>query len=627
MPVDRDPAIPAPPPAPLRPTDPPALAGQWLAGPWLAAASRGAMPVLVALALALPSLAMGWLADDYVHRAAIDGNVVGHPGGLDLYDFADGNAQRMAWNQDHGFPWWTATDLKVRFFRPLSSALTHLDHRLAGGDPWAAHLLSALCYAGLVAGVWRLLRRTLPGAAGGGGGAAGLAALLYAIDDSHAMAVAWPSNRNALVATGLVVWGTLAWLRYRQDRWRRGQALAWLLWLAALAAGETALGAMALPGAYELCGGPEPAAQPWRQRARRLLPFAALGLAYVAVYKIGHYGAFHSAAYLDPLGETPQFLAAAWQRVPMLIGALFGRVPVELAVADSRLAAPLAAAGWAVAALLLWLGRWALAQSDALTRQHLRWLLLGSAASLLPAAATFAAHRLLVVASIGAAALLAVVFAAALPGLAASWPQAASPVPAAQRWAAQLLAVLHVAVAPLLFLGGTAGLVWVSQRVEASLRVPALGAAAGKTAVLPAAPDLIALYQPVSMLAQGLPVPRRWWTLTAGMQDCLLRVVDDHTIELRLESGAWLDTDAERLLRSRDLRFARGDSVRLSGLRVEILSANPAGEPDHLRVVFDQRLDDPDLVWLRWGRAGVEPLHLPPPGPWLRLARSPWMGP
>ncbi len=618
MPTDRDPGTPHSQPAWRR--------VQTAAVRAVAAASRGAAPVWLALALALPSLAVGWLADDYVHRAAIDGLLFGHPGGLDLYDFADGNVQRMAWSQDHGFPWWTAMDLKVRFFRPLSSVLTHLDHTLAGGEPWAAHLLSALAYAGLVAGVWRLFGHILPGAGGKAGGAAGLATLLYAIDDSHTMAVVWPSNRNALVATALVVWGTLAWLRFRQDRWRPGQALAWLLWLAGLTAGETALGAMALPAAYELCGGPEPVAQPWRQRARQLLPFVALGLVYVAAYKLGHYGAFHSAAYLDPLSETPQFLAAALQRVPMLIGALFVRLPVEAAVADQRLAAPLAAAGWATAALLLWLGRRALAQTDPLTRQHLRWLLLGSAASLVPAAATFAAHRLLVVASIGAAALLAVVFAAALPALAAPWPWASSPLPAAQRWAARLLAALHLAAAPLVFLGGTAGLAWVSQRIEASLRVPGLAATVGKTAVLPAAPDLLALYQPSSMLALGLPVPRRWWTLSAGMQDCQLRVVDPHTIELRPEHGVWLDTDAERLLRSRDLPLHRGDRLQLRGFRVEILSADAAGHPDLLRFVFDQRLDDPDLVWLRWGRDGVEPLQLPAPGLWIRLVRSPWLG-
>lgn len=621
MPADRDPAR----RAPARPL-PPGAAGPGPCARLVNAASRGVAPILLALLLALPSLTVGWLADDYVHRAAIDGQVFGHPGGWDLYDCADGDPARMAWSQDHGFPWWSAADLKVRFLRPLSSAMTHLDHRLAGGAAWPAHLLSALCYAGLVAGVWRLLRLTLPSGAGGSGGLAGLAALLYAVDDSHTLAVAWPSNRNAAVATALVVWGLVAWLRYRRDGWRLGQPLAWLAWLAALAAGEAALGAMALPGAYELCGGPEPAAQGWSRRARNLVPFAALGLAYAAVYKLGGYGAYHSAAYLDPLRETPQFLAAAWQRLPMLLGALVVRLPVEAAVGDGRLAAPMAAVGWASLAWLGWLGRRAWAWCDAPTRLQLRWLLLGSAASLLPATATFAAHRLLVAASIGAAALLALIFAASLPTLAAAWPMAAGPVSPPQRWAARLLAGLHLLAAPLLFLGGTAGLAWASHRVALSLRVPAIAAAAGKTAVLPAAPDLMAVYLPVSLMAQGLPAPRRWWTLSAGMQDCQLRVVDAHSIELRPLGGPWLDTDAERLFRSRDLPLRRGDRVQLRGFRVEVLGADAAGHPEHLRVVFEQRLDDPDLQWLRWGRDGVEPLQLPPVGVWLDLPRAAWLG-
>lgn len=107
--------------------------------------------------------------------------------------------------------------------------------------------------------------------------------------------------------------------------------MAWLLWLGGLASGETALGAMALPGAYEVFGGAEPAAQPWRARARRLLPFALLGFAYLAVYKVCNYGSFHSSAYIDPLREPGPFAAAAAIRVPMMLAALIAHIPVEIA--------------------------------------------------------------------------------------------------------------------------------------------------------------------------------------------------------------------------------------------------------------------------------------------------------
>lgn len=586
--------------------------------------SLGATPLLLAALLGLPSLGVGWLVDDYVHRAAVDGNIAGHPGGLELYDFADGNPQRMAWNQDHGFPWWTAPDLKVRFFRPLSSVLTRIDHWAFGDAPWLAHLVSAFCYVIVVAGVWRLMRRTLPGSAAGG--LAGLAALLFAVDDCHTLAVVWPANRNALVAGGLVVWGMVAWLRYREDRWQPGQALAWLLWIAGLSGGETALGAMALPGIYELLGGPEPAAQTWRQRGQRLLPFIGLGCSYLVVYKLGNYGSFHSAAYVDPLRETPQFLLMALQRVPMMVGALLLRVPVELAVVDGRWAVPMAAVGAASAVVLAWLLWQVRRLCDAETTRHLSWLTLASLAALLPAAATFPAHRLLLVPSIGAAALLAVVFVGSLPVMAQGLGVASSPLQRGPWLAASCLAVLHLAIAPVAFVGGVAALGWATQRIERSLRVPALAAVVGRTAILPAAPDLLAVYQPVAMMAAHLPQARRWWTLTTGLSDCHLLVVNDHTIELRPDHGVWLATEAERLLRSRDLPLRAGDIVRLRGFRVEVVHADPAGNPDHLRVVFGQRLDDPDLVWLQWGADGVAPLTLPPPGRWMRIVRSRWLG-
>lgn len=589
-------------------------------------ASGGGMPVLLAVLLALPTLGVGWLADDYVHRAAIQGAISGHPGGLELYDFADGNLERMALAQDQGFPWWTAPDLKVRFLRPLSSALTRIDHQLLGETPWLAHLLSVLCYAVLVAGVALLMRRILPRGSVGAAGLAGLATLLFAVDDSHAMAVAWAANRNAVVATGFVVWGMVAWLRYREDGWPSGEALAWLLWVAGLAAGETALGAMALPGAYELLGGREPSAESWRSRAQRLLPFALLAQAYLTVYKLGNYGSFHSSAYIDPLRETAQFAGTALVRVPMMLGALIARVPVELAVIHGEVVPAMAVAGGLAAAALVWLVAGVRSLCDAVTWRHLRWLFAGSLLALLPAAATFPAHRLLVVPSIGLAAALAVVFLGSLPGLAAALGTAQSPVSTGRQAAAVLLAVLHLALAPVIFVGSAQVLGWVSGRFEGALRAPALAGAVGRTVVLPAAPDLMTVYQPVAMRGSHLPHPRRWWTLTTGREDCMLRVVDAHTVELRPERGVWLATDVERLLRSRDLALRPGDTVRVRGFSVAILQADALGNPHHLQVTFDQRLDDPDLVWLSWGQDGVEPLKLPPLGQWLRLPRSRWLG-
>ena len=74
----------------------------------------------VAIILALPSLRLGLLADDYLHRAsflepnALDG-LFGSPFSS-MYDFADGDAERTMEFVERGLlPWYTLPELRVRF--------------------------------------------------------------------------------------------------------------------------------------------------------------------------------------------------------------------------------------------------------------------------------------------------------------------------------------------------------------------------------------------------------------------------------------------------------------------------------------------------------------------------------
>src|SRR4051812_40779754 len=77
--------------------------------------------------LAAPSVAMGLVMDDYVHVAIMMGvHALGTPN--DLFTFADGHTSHLQPFIDTGpYPWWTYPQLKLSFFRPLSSQLIKLD--------------------------------------------------------------------------------------------------------------------------------------------------------------------------------------------------------------------------------------------------------------------------------------------------------------------------------------------------------------------------------------------------------------------------------------------------------------------------------------------------------------------
>jgi hypothetical protein len=88
---------------------------------------RRAVPLacVAAVLLALPGVRSPLLLDDVVHRAMLEDRLPGARwSSLELYDFVGAPERPATVLRDHGsVPWFTADDLKLRFVRPLSSAL------------------------------------------------------------------------------------------------------------------------------------------------------------------------------------------------------------------------------------------------------------------------------------------------------------------------------------------------------------------------------------------------------------------------------------------------------------------------------------------------------------------------
>jgi hypothetical protein len=138
---------------------------------------------LVACLLTLPSLVNGFAFDDQLIRLKARG-VVAHGlwQRLDLFAFVPADpAARQALREQGFVPWFAAPDLKLAFFRPVSSLLSFLDYNLL--DRWALpmHAESIAIYAVAVALGAALYRRFLPYPV------AMLAALLYAVQCTLAM--------------------------------------------------------------------------------------------------------------------------------------------------------------------------------------------------------------------------------------------------------------------------------------------------------------------------------------------------------------------------------------------------------------------------------------------------------
>ncbi|HEX8440210.1 hypothetical protein, partial [Archangium sp.] len=289
--------------------------GRWLAFPrilWLS--------LLAALVLALPTVWLGFFSDDFTHLLILEGfPSLASP--YDLFRFAGGDPEGLRRMIDQGpYPWWTLPELKLAFWRPLSSALAVLDHSLFGRNAVGYHLHSLAWYLGMVALFGALLRRFLPGTV------AALALFLFAIDGAHFLVAGWIANRNALVAAVPTLFGVWMHLEWREARRPWALPLSLLGLAVGLLGGETALGVFAYLLAYEVLG----ARDGVKERARALAPVALLGLVYLGVYKRLGYGASGSGSYVDPVGEPGRYLLAALGRVPALLGGLVLEVPADL---------------------------------------------------------------------------------------------------------------------------------------------------------------------------------------------------------------------------------------------------------------------------------------------------------
>ena len=281
--------------------------------------------VVLGLVLALPSLGVGFVADDFtfIHRL----QEPCQSATFKLYEFADGKPgqhERLMNERWVTFPWWLSDNFKVRFLRPLSSGLFALDHAVFGRAPLGYHVHSLLWYALLLVAVGAFLRRVCCAPIWQ------IAFLLFALNGGHAESVAWLASRHMLVSTAPALLGLVALIEYRERGFRYGLVLAWLGLVVALLGGESALIAVCFWLAYEAFGAPGAAS--WQTRARRLaLPLGTV-LAYLLLYQRLGYGAAGSAVYVDPVSTPRAFFLQLPARLAMLLGEVFTAFPANLSL-------------------------------------------------------------------------------------------------------------------------------------------------------------------------------------------------------------------------------------------------------------------------------------------------------
>jgi hypothetical protein len=556
------------------------------------------LAVLLAIGAVLFSPAMGtpFFLDDHLQGAMVDGTFPSQRSAFNLYDFVD-DANRSTLTDRGLLPWWSHPQLRIRFFRPLSSALLWLDHRVFGHAALPMHLHSLLWWVAAVLAVRALYKQffsprlTL------------MATAIFALAPCHALPLAWLANRETLLslAFGGVALGANA--RWRENRHVRDGAVACLFFTLALLGG----------GEYALCfGGYVLGIDVVRRESivRRLggwAPFLVPALTYLVVRGVLGYGTAGSGYYSDPVRDPADFiLGAPWHAVSLLA---MGWLSI-----DSE-AWRLGLARWALGGIVLVTGlllvvpvRRALADLAPRARDSAVSLLVGSALALVPTLAVVPARRLLGVGMIGIA------IVAALCIERAWFPKEGEPnVARGQAASLASLAALGLGFAHFVHGPGTAWLqsrqhhidaadfesrvVWLRGEVGDPVKAQ-VGVMRGMAGVF---------FAPFALAPHGRP-PKRWCVLAQAGHVLALRR-DVHTLDLFASEDRSLFPSGERnLYRSEKAVLKAGDEISVRGLKVTILAVGEAG-PRGARFVFD---DDPaQLVWISDMFENTKTIELP----------------
>lgn len=556
--------------------------------------------VVFALLFTIPCIGHRLVLDDHVLalQTRDDPGIAGFRSRpLDLFTFTDGDPANNHKLIDEGalLPWWSHPELRVAFFRPLSSATHMFDFAfLSNHVPWM-YVHSLLWWAALLFGLAHIYHRFH-----GHTAFAGFALLLYAIDDVHGATLSWISNRNAVIATVLALpaLGTLH--RARTQDWKPGYLIGPACFAIALCAGETAVGLCAYLLAYAVFID----RAPWRTRLAALAPYGVVVVIWRVAYQAFGYGAFGSDAYHDPGREPLAFIAAAAVHIPILLGAQFGSGAPPIAdlyaVGPPQLALSLiitALVTLAVGAAIIW----PVLRNDALSR----FWLLGALISVLPVAASVPGERLLVFVGVGAAPVIAATIQ--------HWvTRATQQRTLLTRVVAFGLLLTHLVIAPigLLVRGGSTELLGsMLDHTDASLGHDA--ALAGDHVVVVNAPfDMMVSYLQVARQSRGRVRPKHFHWLATASSKLAIERTGHRTLRITPEHG-FVRTITERHYNSEPKQLRVGHKIALSGLSITIIETGKDGRPAVVDFTFDRDFGAPGLRVLQWNGHALEPFVAP----------------
>jgi hypothetical protein len=551
---------------------------------WL---SHPGVPVIVALlavGLTLPSMWNGLNLDDYYHRLILLGDNRFSPSSaspLNLFCFYDGDPEENQRLMETGMvAWFYSNNLRFSFLRPLGSLTYWVDYSVWPDKPGMMHLHNLVWFGILIFLTASFYKRiiSVPWVAG-------LAALLYAIDDSHGASVGSLADRSALMA---FFFGVSCLIMH--DRWRREGCSRWvffslLFFALSLFSAEAGLATGAYLFAYAVFLDQHSK----KHRTIALVPYAVIFFFWGMIYSLLGYGVEGIPVYTDPLREPVDYLLSCFYRAPVY---LLGQWALPPLFVYSFLPSLMHKAGLVLVCLL------ALLLTPLILRDGIaQFWTIGMLLSLLPVCAVMPRERHLLFVGLGGMGLLAQWF---------YWIGQVewSSRPVMRRYVIRIVVILfmliHMVIAPVSLAYTARAISQFDQRIEhVKASLPSDPELANQKFILVNTPFywvfVVWVIERRAVEGHANPII----ALASGPSQLVMKRTDPYTIEIRSIQGSLTEYDLTFIKRNIHFAMQPGEMVTLNDMHIEILEIKE-GLPFAASYRFERTLEDSSFNWFRW---------------------------
>jgi hypothetical protein len=499
--------------------------------------------------------------------------------------------------------WWKSDDFNISFWRPIPSLIWEGSLALFGANPLPLHLFFILVHAGVVVGLFALVRRLT-----GNIGLAFLAGLFFVGCEDHAMPLSWISANTDTIGTLFMVLALVAHAGWLKERKPGSRFATFLFVLLALGCKESAvvlplvllLMTWLMPrGSDEASGG----LGKGRKSLRDWLPEAVTLVVYLGLYLIQGFGAVGSLGYLDPIAAPSAYLAHLVLHLPAFWMAAFSILPPSMIFFIPELLPVAAVIGvvlFAVVLTALWPVR----------RQGLIiWSIATFLIALAPQLSTDASERGLYFPMIAGAIVMAVLASNIGP----LTRRIDSAVRIGSRWTRVVGWFFVVTVLlPGLLISATRP--WVMNEamakpeIEIRTALPHIERSQPDHTIILNTSGFMTTFYCHDVLDYRSQQAVDVWPLSAAQGVFSLQKTGGSSFVVRTDRKGWLSNAFARILRSEPL-FEPGQSVRtrLFAAGLEELTADRT-DVLAVRFDFDRPLNDPAYLFLYWNGQIFEPV-------------------